>query len=310
MKEQNIDSYDNMIDNLRSNSINPDKIPIIFQYNKRDLQNLLSIEELNADLNDHNYPVLESSALKGEGVKEAYELIVRLLLQNISEKHKIEIQTVEDFDQSGKQNIEEKAEAIMDSPLESVSSDTKEQPFEPHAVPGPSVTLPDITDEVAEQSVPTRDVAEESPLATPVSDAMIEEPVETKKMGDFMPTETDTTENIFSQKPLPGQIIDSRESKPKVTSPSMPDTTDVIIDELRAVNAVLSKIHDSFSILSKHMVMIRKELLGLKEFQKKKGNRDLKERQEIVQEQKETNEMLRIIAIGLEKIKVKKGWFR
>lgn len=310
MKEQNIDSYDNMMDNLRSNGINPDEIPILLQYNKRDLQNLLSIEELNADLNDKNYPVLESSALRGEGVREAYRLIVRLLLQNISEKHKIEIQTVEDFEGLGKQNIEETSQAIVDSPFESVSSDTKEQPGKPHPVPEPSVELPDISYEATENSLPEGDVPEESPLAAPVSDAIIEEPVETEKTDDFTPTATETTRNIFSHAPLPGPEIDTLESKPKEPSPSTPDNTDVIIDELRAVNAVLPKIYDSFSVLSKHMVMIRKELMGLKDFQKKKENRELKEIQEIRQEQKDTNAMLHIIVTVLEKMKVKKGWFR
>jgi signal recognition particle receptor subunit beta len=276
MKEQNIDSYDNMMDNLRSNSINPDEIPILLQYNKRDLQNLLSIEELNADLNDKNYPILESSALRGEGVKEAYELIVRLLLQNISAKHKIEIQTVEDFEQPEKQNIDEKSQAITDSPFESVSSDTKKQPNAPHPVSEPSVKFTDISYEDTEKSLPGDDI-EESPLAAPLSDAILEEPVEKEKTKDFTPTETETTRNIFSQEPIPGQVIDTLESKPKEPPPSIPDTDDIIIDELRAVNAILLKIHDSFSVLSKHMVMIRRELMGLKEFQKKKENRELKQ---------------------------------
>jgi hypothetical protein len=37
MKDQNIESFENMRENLVSNNINPDTIPVILQYNKRDL---------------------------------------------------------------------------------------------------------------------------------------------------------------------------------------------------------------------------------------------------------------------------------
>lgn len=92
MREQNIESFENMMDNLRSNNINPDEIPIILQYNKRDLQNILSIDEFNSDLNSNNYYFIEASAINGAGVEDSYKLITKLLLKNISKKHKIEIQ--------------------------------------------------------------------------------------------------------------------------------------------------------------------------------------------------------------------------
>ena len=52
MSEQNIESLKNMRENLIANNINPDDIPVIFQFNKRDLTNILSIDELNKDLNE------------------------------------------------------------------------------------------------------------------------------------------------------------------------------------------------------------------------------------------------------------------
>ncbi len=96
MKEQNIESLENMIDNLHSNNINPDEIPIILQYNKRDLKNILSIDELNNDINSKNYHYLESSAINGTGVEDSYKLITKLLLKNISRKHNIEIHTAKE----------------------------------------------------------------------------------------------------------------------------------------------------------------------------------------------------------------------
>ncbi|NJD56496.1 MAG: GTPase domain-containing protein [Nitrospirae bacterium] len=97
MRDQNIESFENMRENLISNNINPDTIPVILQYNKRDLDNILSVEALNQDLNqDDSREVLEAVAVQGKGVEETFKKITKLLLKDISRKHKIEIQTSED----------------------------------------------------------------------------------------------------------------------------------------------------------------------------------------------------------------------
>ena len=95
MREQNIESFMNMRDNLFSNNINPDDIPIILQYNKRDLKNISSVDELDLDLNQNNYPVIETEAISGRGVEDSFNLITRLLLKHISKKHKVEIKPAE-----------------------------------------------------------------------------------------------------------------------------------------------------------------------------------------------------------------------
>jgi small GTP-binding protein len=96
MREQNVESLDNMRENLLANNIDLGEIPVVFQYNKRDLKDIASIEELDRDLNARNYPVVEGIAIDGTGVEEAFKLISRLLLQYISKKHKIEIEPVEE----------------------------------------------------------------------------------------------------------------------------------------------------------------------------------------------------------------------
>lgn len=63
MREQNKE-------NLISNNIDPDSIPVVLQYNKRDLPNLLLINDLNRDLNKKGYPYLEAEVLNGKGVTE------------------------------------------------------------------------------------------------------------------------------------------------------------------------------------------------------------------------------------------------
>ncbi|GAB4482433.1 MAG: hypothetical protein OHK006_00820 [Thermodesulfovibrionales bacterium] len=93
MRDQNIESLENMKDNLRSNNINPDSIPILLQYNKRDLPNIMTVEEMNADLNkDGAYEFTESTAVTGTGVEETFRQITKLLLKDIAKKHRIEVQ--------------------------------------------------------------------------------------------------------------------------------------------------------------------------------------------------------------------------
>jgi signal recognition particle receptor subunit beta len=97
MREQNIESFANMRENLYSNNINPDELPVVLQYNKRDLKNIAAIEELNRDLNAGDYPVLEASAVSGAGVEDTFKVITKLLIKDISRKHKIEIQPAEEI---------------------------------------------------------------------------------------------------------------------------------------------------------------------------------------------------------------------
>jgi signal recognition particle receptor subunit beta len=96
MREQNIESFSNMRENLYSNNINPDELPVVLQFNKRDLKNIAAIDELNRDLNAGDYPVIEASAVSGAGVEDTFKLVTKLLIKDIARKHKIEIQPTEE----------------------------------------------------------------------------------------------------------------------------------------------------------------------------------------------------------------------
>lgn len=91
MKEQNIESFENMKENLKVNNINPDNIPIILQYNKRDLPNIFSIEDLNNDLNKKGHISVEAVAFEGKGVYETIEIVVKALLEDVEKKYNVEV---------------------------------------------------------------------------------------------------------------------------------------------------------------------------------------------------------------------------
>ncbi|NPB03911.1 MAG: GTPase domain-containing protein [Thermotogae bacterium] len=81
--DANLDTLEDMIDNLKDYDIDIAQIPLVFQYNKRDLPNILPVEKLRADLNRWNRPDFEAIATKGVGVLETFKEITRQVLQTL-----------------------------------------------------------------------------------------------------------------------------------------------------------------------------------------------------------------------------------
>src|SRR5690606_7091880 len=84
--DANLESLQNLRDNLREHGLELSKVPHVFQYNKRDLDDVVAIDELERALNAHKAPALPTSAALGDGVYEALETIARLVLDSFEEK--------------------------------------------------------------------------------------------------------------------------------------------------------------------------------------------------------------------------------
>ena len=80
---ENIESFQNLLDNLASQKLNLAEIPYVIQYNKRDLPNAAPVQYLDYLLNnrDVQVPSFEATAHKCEGVFESLNMITRMLLQ-------------------------------------------------------------------------------------------------------------------------------------------------------------------------------------------------------------------------------------
>jgi len=78
--DANLESLDNLRINLHDQGYDPDRIPIVLQYNKRDLNGVASVSELHALLNYRNVPEFEAVATTGVGVFETLKAIIRLVL--------------------------------------------------------------------------------------------------------------------------------------------------------------------------------------------------------------------------------------
>jgi mutual gliding-motility protein MglA len=78
--DENIESLMNLEENLREYGYNIDEVPVVIQYNKRDLPNVMTIEELQAKLNPRNCPFFEAAAPSGVGVFDTLKLVIKLVL--------------------------------------------------------------------------------------------------------------------------------------------------------------------------------------------------------------------------------------
>jgi signal recognition particle receptor subunit beta len=81
--EANIESLRSLENNLAEQGYDIEKIPLVFQWNKRDLPNVSSIEDLNLTLNAMDRPAFDGVAVKGEGVFETLKAISKLVLLNL-----------------------------------------------------------------------------------------------------------------------------------------------------------------------------------------------------------------------------------
>lgn len=80
MLQSNVESLANLKTNLAELGIVIDTVPMVFQYNKRDLQDVCTVEELDGTLNSREIPRVEAAALTGMGVFETLRAISKLTL--------------------------------------------------------------------------------------------------------------------------------------------------------------------------------------------------------------------------------------
>jgi signal recognition particle receptor subunit beta len=84
--EANIESMENLQENLRNHGMNPDTVPLVIQYNKRDVPGILTTAQLDSDLNARGAPCFETCAVSGVGVFEALKEITKLVLADLRVK--------------------------------------------------------------------------------------------------------------------------------------------------------------------------------------------------------------------------------
>lgn len=81
--EANIESLKGLEKNLEEQGYDISTIPLVMQWNKRDLPNAVSVEDLRTELNKWDAPEFEGVAVSGNGVFETLKSISKLVLMNL-----------------------------------------------------------------------------------------------------------------------------------------------------------------------------------------------------------------------------------
>ena len=85
-REENVDSFRNLHDNLLEQGVDPRSLPICLQFNKRDLPDALPTTELSRALNYRGLREYEASATEGKGVFDTLRGISELVLEKLNER--------------------------------------------------------------------------------------------------------------------------------------------------------------------------------------------------------------------------------
>jgi signal recognition particle receptor subunit beta len=87
MVEANLESFDNLRENLKAHDLKIEEMPLVLQFNKRDLKEICTLEEMNESLNRMNAPFYEAVAKDGIGVEETLQAISGLVLKSVIDRY-------------------------------------------------------------------------------------------------------------------------------------------------------------------------------------------------------------------------------
>jgi len=85
--EENIESLDDLVENMREYGMNVDEMPIVLQYNKRDLPETYSVAEMDESLNRWSAPTFEAVARDGAGVFPTLKHLAGMVLESLNNQH-------------------------------------------------------------------------------------------------------------------------------------------------------------------------------------------------------------------------------
>jgi len=83
--DANIESLYNLHENLEEYKLRVEDIPFIIQYNKRDMPDVISIDDLETELNPEGYPSFEAVAVRGDGVFDTLKSVAKGVLKKLSQ---------------------------------------------------------------------------------------------------------------------------------------------------------------------------------------------------------------------------------
>lgn len=148
--EENIESLNNLEENLNYYGKSIKTIPLVIQYNKRDLPDVTPMAEMEQILNPYGYPSFESVAPTGEGVLDTLTKITKMVLQHI------------EMGTSGKQQRPAAAPPVKPAAPPGVSPQGMPQKAAPQPTvqqPAPKPKLPEAEQPIVRHHEPSPDMS-------------------------------------------------------------------------------------------------------------------------------------------------------
>ncbi len=85
--EENLESLQNLEDNLKEQGLDAGTMPLVLQWNKRDLPNVLSVAELEKKINRFGAPTFEAVAVTGDGVFQTLKKLAQMVLEKLNKEY-------------------------------------------------------------------------------------------------------------------------------------------------------------------------------------------------------------------------------
>ncbi len=193
--DENIESLANLEENLSEYGYNINEIPLVMQFNKRDLPNILSMEELNARLNPRGLPSFEAAAPSGKGVFDTLKLIIKMVLDRAKSK-----------DGSRPQPATAAAPTTVSATAQEASSSPQPAPAPPAGAPEPNIADMTVRDGGAPAKPAPAPETVEQPAAGATAVATEEQPTPEKLAEALRPQ---SMPPATQYRPYPGSRTDN-----------------------------------------------------------------------------------------------------
>ena len=136
--EENLDSFQNLEENLREQGLELSTMPLVIQWNKRDLPNAAPTDFLDGKMNKYNSPTFEAVAVTGEGVFPTLKKLAQMVLEKLNKDYGLQSGTGKSASPAASGSVQR---ATATAPKPPAPAPTPKPP-EPAPTPKPAAQTP------------------------------------------------------------------------------------------------------------------------------------------------------------------------
>jgi len=167
--DENIESLNNLRENLAEYGYKADEMPIVIQYNKQDLPGVMTPEEIRPILNTQGWPEFKASATEGFGVFDTLKYILKMVLDHARKGGAVPSSTAGEQPAAPAQTVPQAPVSTPATPVPPVAAPAPEdaQPVPQPVMAGPATAAPQqpqpSVPSIAASSEPVRETVTPSP---------------------------------------------------------------------------------------------------------------------------------------------------